>query len=274
MISIIIPTLNEERFLAKTLSALTEGLRDTPYEIIVSDADSKDGTVRIAQEFGARIVLEPDTAKGGIARGRNLGAQAARGEYLVFLDADVLIPSPDAFFRKALSLFERNEGLVGLTTSLKVFPDEETTADAICFGLVNGIHALLNNVLHTGSACGEFQMIRSSAFRAVGGYDERLVAGEDNEMFMRLAKQGKTQMASKLVAYHSGRRAHIVGWPRLLCEWGANGFCVLFFHRSFSKQWKPLRTAEDAEPISPHPPRPCPCGRAGCRCRDCPSRAS
>jgi len=93
MLSIIIPTLNEEKFLPHLLISLKEQtFKD--FEIIVADNNSTDATRSIALKSGAKMV------EGGLpARGRNNGAKVARGEWLLFLDADVILPP--GFFRKS-----------------------------------------------------------------------------------------------------------------------------------------------------------------------------
>jgi len=82
MLSIIIPTLNEEKYLPFLLSSIKEqNFKD--YEIILSDAGSEDRTIEIAKSYGCRVV------KGGLpAKGRNQGARAAAGDLLLFLDSD------------------------------------------------------------------------------------------------------------------------------------------------------------------------------------------
>jgi len=82
MISVIIPTLNEEANLARLLTELRP--EETVREIIVVDGGSRDGTVREAREHGVKVIL---TAPG---RGLQLrrGAEAASGDILLFLHAD------------------------------------------------------------------------------------------------------------------------------------------------------------------------------------------
>ena len=83
MLSIIIPTWNEEKYLPKLLGCIKQQTYIN-YEIIVADADSTDKTRLIAKKYGCRIV------KGGFpAAGRNKGAEIAKGEILAFFDADV-----------------------------------------------------------------------------------------------------------------------------------------------------------------------------------------
>ena len=84
-------------------------------------------------------------------------------------------------------------------------------------------------------------MIRRSVFEQVGGYNERLVAYEDNEIFIRLAKIGKTRLLSNLTIFHSGRRAHKVGHLKLLTIWITNGIWVTFFKKAFNEEWEPIR---------------------------------
>ena len=86
MLSIIIPTLNEEKYLPKLLESIKkQSFKD--YEIIVADANSKDKTRKIARDYGCKIT------SGGIlpAVARNNGAKKAAGEILLFIDADCII---------------------------------------------------------------------------------------------------------------------------------------------------------------------------------------
>src|SRR6185437_10928010 len=186
-LSIIIPTLNEEKVLEKTLKTL-RSLNSIDYEIIVSDGFSSDSTVEIAKRH-AHIVVEHDgKTRQNIAMGRNAGAAVAKGQYLLFLDADVIIPDPNTFFTKALSIFRRDRRLVALTVFLKVLPEHVTLSDKLFFGLVNLQTQFCNNVLRTGAAAGEFQMISADAFRQLGGYNPKLTVSEDHELFNRLGK--------------------------------------------------------------------------------------
>lgn len=87
MISVIIPTLNEARGIGALLEALAH--EDTAHEVIVADGGSDDGTVTIARRLGASVL---STARG---RGQQLvaGAAEARGDVLLFLHVDSVIPA-------------------------------------------------------------------------------------------------------------------------------------------------------------------------------------
>ena len=86
-VSIIIPTLNEENLLARTLHKLTQ-LDPSPFEIIVVDGGSKDNTLEIARQAG-KVLVSPQA---GRSIQMNLGARKAKGNILCFVHADTLVP--------------------------------------------------------------------------------------------------------------------------------------------------------------------------------------
>jgi len=239
-ISFIIPTLNEGKTLERVLLSLRK-FDAVPYEIIVSDGGSTDDTISIARRFADKVIEWKEPTRQNIAMGRNAGAREASGDLFVFIDADVFILNMDEFFSYVLKRFERDPKISGLIPRLKVLESERTTADAIVMEFFNVFNFVMNNILHSPAAPGELQMIPAPAFRKIGGYNERIVALEDMDMFMRLAHIGKTRLDPKLVVFHTGRRAHKVGWLRLWWQWFSNGVMVKFFNRSVSKEWKVVR---------------------------------
>lgn len=88
-LSVVIPTLNAETGLIRSLPALAEGLSaGLIRELLISDGGSDDATLAIADEAGADIVTGPPSRGGQLRR----GAEAARGEWLLFLHADTVLP--------------------------------------------------------------------------------------------------------------------------------------------------------------------------------------
>lgn len=239
MISFIIPTLNEQETIEQTLACLSAYSGDC--EIIVSDGNSTDGTVEICRRFTSQVIVHDEPRRQTIAEARNVGAAAATGDYLVFVDADVLVPDIDDFFRIAHASFEADDRIVALTGKYRVVPESSTAADKYVFTTLGVQFLLQNNLLHIGGAGGEFQMITADAFRTVGGFDERLAAAEDMDLFRRLSRMGRTRFERKLTVYHSGRRAHAVGWRTLLWQWFSNSVSVFVFRRSASKEWTVVR---------------------------------
>lgn len=239
MISFIIPTLNEEKIIGKTLESLKRYSGE--HEIIVSDGNSVDNTVSIAKKYTNQVIVYQGEGRQKISAGRNAGASITKGEYLVFMDADVFILNPDVFFNYAKKRFEENKNLAALCGALRVLPEFETWMDKIVFTSINFYNFLLNNILGIPAASGEFQMIRTEVFKKTIGFDESLPAGEDYEFFRRVKAIGDTRFDNKLVVYHTGRRAHRIGWLKLLCTWNINAISIILFKRAVSKEWTEIR---------------------------------
>jgi glycosyltransferase involved in cell wall biosynthesis len=239
VISFVIPTLNESKTIEETLASLDRF--SGAHEIVVSDGNSQDGTIELSRKYTNKVVVYDQPAKQTIAMARNMGAAVATGDYLVFVDADVVIRDIDAFFETAFEEFRRRTRLVALTTKYRVYPEMSTFFDRCVFTMLGLQFLLQNNVFGIGASGGEFQMISADAFRSVGGFNERLAAAEDMDLFRRLSRRGDTRFVSKLTVFHTGRRAHAVGWPRLLWSWFTNSTSVFFFRKSASREWKEVR---------------------------------
>ena len=86
-VSVVIPTLNEERSIGKVLDMLPRG---DEYEVVIVDGLSTDRTVEIAREKGARVVMEK---RRGYGRAYKTGFKEARGEIIVTMDGDLTYPA-------------------------------------------------------------------------------------------------------------------------------------------------------------------------------------
>lgn len=241
VISIVIPTLQEEKVIGTTLSLL-KTFDAISCEIIVSDGGSTDRTLEIAKPLADRVIEHGNAPRQTIAQGRNIGARSAWGEFLVFLDADCSVKNPNEFFTAARERFTADPKLVALTAQLRVLPANETFADKIVFGVMNLATRFRNNVLRKGDAPGgEFQMVRRAAFEAAGAYREDLVTCEDRDLFARLAKSGRVMTDPTLTVFHTGRRAHNVGWLKLIALFFANTISYRLRGKVISREWKPER---------------------------------
>ncbi len=240
VLSIIVPTLNEAKVIAATLRHLASGLT-LAHEVIVSDGGSADDTVELARPYATKVVSFSGPGRQTIAQGRNAGAALARGDFLVFLDADCVVPEPDRFFGRALARFEANARLLGLTARLRVLPERETLGDRLVLAVINLLLRLSNNVLRHGHSFGEFQMIRREAFARLGGFRDDLVTLEDANMFYRLSRIGETMIDPSLEVFHTNRRVHEIGWVRSIGIAVMNGVFFAFRDRPYTKEWKPIR---------------------------------
>ena len=88
LVSVVIPAYNAEEQLRQCLEAIRAGVRQ-PFELIVVDDGSKDGTWAMAERFGARVLSTE--GRTGPAFARNLGAKEATGNIIFFIDADVCV---------------------------------------------------------------------------------------------------------------------------------------------------------------------------------------
>tara|TARA_Y100000310_G_scaffold302477_1_gene339847 strand:- start:1428 stop:2156 length:729 start_codon:yes stop_codon:yes gene_type:complete len=193
MISVIIPTFNEEEYLPKALrSVRRQKVKDL--EIIVADASSKDRTVEIAKSFECKVV------KGGMpGKGRNEGAKVAKGEVLVFLDADAFFP-PN-FLKKFLKEFEKRR-LDVAGCSMKIQNKKKV------YRFFEKLHSLYfkstERFYPHASNC---IVVRKWLHEEVGGFDETIKLGEDFQYIQDASKKGKFGFLVNVWFYASPRRA-------------------------------------------------------------------
>ncbi len=236
--SIIIPTLNEAKLLPNILLPLTdEKLKGKfDYEIILSDGGSTDGTLEVARTCVDVIVKSE--GEDNIAKGRNRGASKAQGEVLIFLNADVQF-NPQKLFEFVENNF-RKSNFVAMTCSVKTYENERTLSDKLFMGFYNTYFHFLN-IIGVGMGRGECQIIRKEIFEQVGGYNEKLAAGEDFELFKKARKKGKILFTHKIVVCESPRRFRKYGHLKIFLTWTLNGLFVILKNKSLSKKWEEVR---------------------------------
>lgn len=179
MVSFIIPAHNEERLLARTLTAIADAARSLalPFEIVVVDDASTDRTGAVAQEHGARVI---EVRHRQIAATRNEGARAASGEMLVFVDADTTVD--EAVVRSAVAAMR--EGAAGGGCAFRFggrLPLFARVLQAVAVPLYRA----------AGLASGCFLFCTRRAFWATGGFDERMFGAEEAAMSRALRRQGR-----------------------------------------------------------------------------------
>jgi len=205
IISVVIPSLNEEKYIEKTLkSIVNQTLPREKYEVILSDGKSKDNTVKIAKKYIDKLVIKKNKS---IAHGRNLGASKSKGKYLVFVDADSIISA--RLLKQVINTFEKDESIVGAFTIYKF------RSKSIVIRLLNSIfiqlEKLSNMLFPRGTiTTGACIIVRRSAFQQIGGFNEKLRTNEDNDLTKRLRKIGKVIMINK-TTYTSDRRLKSMG---------------------------------------------------------------
>lgn len=192
MLSIIIPTLNEEKYLPLLLKEIKkQNFKD--YEIIVADANSKDKTVKIAKSFGCKIV------KGGLpAKGRNEGAKVAQGDLFLFLDADNVFLPPN-FLEKLIKEFKERKLNVA---SFPVYA-RGNKFDEMAFKISYFWINLTQNFLpHAHNSI----LVKRKIHERVGGFDEEIKIAEDHAYARAASKFGKFGFIQTEPVFTSFRR--------------------------------------------------------------------
>ncbi|MEO8666764.1 MAG: glycosyltransferase [Ignavibacteria bacterium] len=238
--SIIIPALNEEKLLKRLLSQFTDELKkEYDLEVIVSDGGSRDLTKEIAKENADRLILHTEKYSQNISQGRNEGAKNSLGDVLIFLNADTCVNNIVYFLKEVIRQFEK-KNVIAIACRIEVFPEEVRFSDKLFHGFYNNYVAFLNKFL-MGMGRGECQIVRREKFFEVAGYNEKLAAGEDFDLFKRLRKLGKVKFRRDFLVYESPRRYRKFGYTRVFRDWTKNSLSVMLFHRSVSKNWEAVR---------------------------------
>jgi glycosyltransferase involved in cell wall biosynthesis len=178
-LSIVIPTLNEEKLLPILLESIKKQI-NVKVEIIVADNDSTDKTRQIATSYGAKIV------NGGLpAKARNNGAKVAINDIILFLDADVVLPAPN-FLKKNLSEFNKNN--FGIATC-EFYPISEKTIDKLFHQAANFYLKKSHSIMpHIPGFC---IFVRKKIHEKINGFDETLKLAEDHDYAQRASKISK-----------------------------------------------------------------------------------
>ena len=239
LISIIIPTLNEEKLISETLSQFTPEVKNKfKAEVIVSDGGSTDRTLELIIGKADKIVTAEPAENQNISIGRNQGAENSSGEYLYFFGADTRIKDTDYFFRRTIE--ELNKSAAALTCNVKVFPEEEILSDKIFHNFYNAYVFVLNK-LGMGMGRGECHMVKKDIFNTCNGYNESMAAGEDYDLYRRIKKFGKIKFLRDITVYESPRRFRRYGYLNVFMDWTKNSVSVLFCNKSVSKKWEQVR---------------------------------
>lgn len=184
--SIIVPAYNEAQQLPMTLPAMlgaidqvaqSKGLQG---ELIVANNNSSDDTAAVAERLGARVVFEPVNM---IGRARNRGAAAARGESLIFIDADTT-PSAELIVAALDALATKQICGGGAVVALQPPPSWLVRRLAVVWNV-------LSRLLSYPAGC--FFYCRKDAFEDVNGFSENIYASEEIWLARRLKKWGRRE---------------------------------------------------------------------------------
>ena len=204
-LSVVVPAFNEERLLGSTIQSIRgSGAAFTSagweWEIVVCDNNSTDRTAEIARAAGARVVHEPVNQ---IGRARNTGAAAARGEWILFVDADSQ-PSQE-LLQDVVNAIRSGEVLAGGST-LRLDSDHRFALAVTRFwNRVSRFRRLV---------AGSFIFVNAAAFHEIGGFSNEFFASEEIDLSKKLKRLAKERgLEIRILHQHplltSARKMHL-----------------------------------------------------------------
>jgi glycosyltransferase involved in cell wall biosynthesis len=202
-LSIIIPTLNEEQYLPKLLNSIINQHLPEKLQVIIVDGQSTDNTVIQAERFEGKISdLLIVKTKRGISYQRNRGADKARYKYLLFLDADMILP-PN-FFRRLLPKVKDDEQFIHTVLLWSAEFDIPTNI------MLAFLYPLAITILSKEHYVpGGFILTTKENHEQIHGFDEGFNRGEDIDYGIRSHNKGaRLHINFFPYALHSARRLH------------------------------------------------------------------
>lgn len=202
LFSIIIPTLNEEQFIAKTLDSIVSQKHRGIKQIIVSDNGSTDETVAIAKKFGAVVVA--DSKLYNIGSARKVGCAVAKKlakkfgsveEIIVTTDADTILAP--GYLDSIYKLYSGNSQIVASSGPYKIVINNRVfklgkffhKANLVIGAIDLQLWWLLRKVKANALLYGFNTVIRRSTYDSIGGFDE-LSTGEDMDLTLKVISAG------------------------------------------------------------------------------------
>jgi glycosyltransferase involved in cell wall biosynthesis len=230
-ISIVVPALNEERYIMSVIKGIrSQTFKD--FEVIFVDGKSTDRTVQIARPHGNVIVQR----KKNIGAARNAGARAARGRIILFTNADTMAS------RGLLASYRRlfTDRRVVAATGPLVPLEKASGFMRFCYWFASVVLAKASFVTGKPAISGSNFAVRRSAFINCGGFDESLATYEDLDLAHRLSSMGRVLYANDAVVATSTRRIARWGVARYVIFNAANVARYNLFHRSM-EHYEPVR---------------------------------
>lgn len=186
-VSVIIPVYNEEKYIGKCLESLKkQSFQD--FEIIIIDDGSQDKTREIIEKY-KKIKLITGEHK-GTAISRNLGAKKARGDILIFIDADMTFDKD--YLRNLIKPILENKEIIGTTHDYEV-ADNIDNIWSRCWGKIRVSKEGAKDVKI-------FRAIRKDKFFEMGGFDSKYGYADDQTFWFKFGV--KPEVAEDTICYH------------------------------------------------------------------------
>jgi cellulose synthase/poly-beta-1,6-N-acetylglucosamine synthase-like glycosyltransferase len=226
-ISVIIPTLNEEKYLRRCLVSLRHQSFNGDYEVLVVDGGSTDRTEGIARDFADLVIA---AGKVPVGAARNEGARRADGKVVAFIDADTI--AAENWLSSIQAVFE-DRGVIAVTGP--TLPYDGEILDTITYRLWTIYLQRILLSIGMPHVIGFNCAYRKSSFLRVGGFDETSVMSEDIRLALKMRRFGRIAFEKNMSALTSPRRFRKYGHAYIAGLYVLNGFSTLLFNRSSSR---------------------------------------
>jgi glycosyltransferase involved in cell wall biosynthesis len=210
LVSIIIPTKNEAKYIEKSLLSLKNQTHPHIETIVVDDL-SEDKTAEIADKHADKVILK----KTNIAQAKNLGARNASGDVLIFLDADTMLSA--SWVERALSHLKNHDSVVG-----RIIPIEKNI-NARFFGMLYDAALNLTGFTQRVNIGGIPIAVRKNIFERVNGFREDFTSCEDIDFIKKIKVAGKLKIDRSMLSFMTMRRFEINGYFKSSMQWAYYG---------------------------------------------------
>ena len=219
--TVVIPTKNEEKFIAQCLQSVQVECGDCLDEIIVVDNGSTDRTRMVAEQMGARVLV----CNGTIATQRNTGARVAKTEVIAFLDADCTVKQ--GWAKHAIAWFDEDE--IVAVGAKPVPPDDDATwvQSAWCF--IKKSPKTVPSSVSWLSSCNLW--VRKSSFDNCNGFDESFETCEDVDLGYRISNLGKLVSDPGIAVVHYREPSTLIQFYNKEIWHGKNSYDGIFSGR-------------------------------------------
>jgi len=211
MISVIVPSYNEEANIGRCLESLcNQTIPRSEYEIIVVDGDSKDRTREIAERYADLVFIQTSKKVGGA---RNDGVMRSRGEIIATTDADCIVPSD--WLQVIKEDFSKGHivQLFGPVDPIETgIKNRISLMFANTFSRIGYYTAILYYTLGCNTAFDRKAFIEAGMYHTID-------AGDDLEIARRMRKAGKVRFDNRMRVGFSMRRYQQFGTLKSLYEW-------------------------------------------------------
>ena len=213
LVSVVITTKNEE----KNIENCLQSIRSQTFkniELIVVDNFSEDKTTELAKKYNAKVYFKGNERSAQ----RNYGAKVARGEYLIYLDADMIL---------SLTVIEECIAKCECDNVDALYVPERIVGDGFWIKVRD-----FERSFYTGTVIDAVRFVRRDLFLQVGGFDETLVGPEDWDFDRKIRKIGRTGVTIVPLYHNEGRFSmkrylkkkgyYTDGIQKYIQKWGSN----------------------------------------------------